>query len=391
MDKQKIWCSFPFNGIFLSGNSEIKYCCASRTILGDINKTTIEEAMSSDAAKSIRQSMIEGKWDSNCVVCKGVEDVGGKSTRIQDMYSMDPETVTVDDFTPEFLDLRWNNTCNLTCNYCIPEFSNKWASIKNEKIIGIASENESDFFDYIAKNKDKVKKIFLLGGEPLLHKQNLRLTDILPDSIYYILTNLSIKNLPTNPNVQKFLTVTKFDWGVSFDCIGKKFEYVRHGADWDLFVENLKYMQQQTVDRGSFFSVHPLYGLYSAYNLVEFYDFVYENNLFHTGGIWWQSLLHNSGGCINNMTKKMKDGAIAEIDRCVSKYPDGMGINMLLEFRKQLVIDLDRPDDPAYMDGVLKEFIDLEEKYLPNKEHSFAQLWPEVYELIKEGCTKNGS
>lgn len=391
MNQQKIHCSYPFNSLFLSGNAEIKYCCASRTILGDINKTTVEEIMASDSAKEIRQSMLDGEWHPNCRVCKDIEAVGGNSTRTQEMFVLNPETVTVDDYMPEFLDLRWNNTCNLTCNYCIPEFSNKWASIKNEKIIGISTDNESNFFDYIAKNKDSVKKVLLLGGEPLLHKQNLRLTDILPDPYYYILSNLSIKNLPTNPNVQKFLTMSHFDWGVSFDCIGKKFEYVRHGADWELFVENLKYIQQQATNVGRHFSAHPLYGLYSAYNLVEFYDFVYENNLFHTGGIWWQSLLHNSGGCINNMTKKLKEDAINEIDKCVSKYPNGMGIKMLVDFRDQLIIDLDRPEDPAYMDEVLKEFYILEKTYLTNKEHSFAELWPEVYNLIKAGTSKNGN
>lgn len=383
MDK-KVWCIYPFNGLFLSGNSEIKYCCASRTILGDANTISVEDAMNSDAAKEIRQSMLDGEWHPNCIVCKGVEEVGGNSTRTQETFTLDIDTLTINDFVPEFVDLRWNNTCNLTCNYCIPEFSNKWASIRNETVIGIDKNNETNLLEFIKKNKDTIKKVMLLGGEPLLHKQNLLLADIIPDAFYYILSNLSIKNLPNNSNVQKFLTISNFDWGVSFDCIGDKFEYVRHGANWKTFVDNVKYIQQKTQERGRLLSAHPLYGLYSAYNLIEFYDFVYDNNLFD-GGIWWQSLTNGSGGSINNMTKKMKDLAIREIEKCVDKYPTGSGINMLINLKDQLVIDLDRPDDLEYMKGVVKEFQVLETHFLTNKKHSFVDLWPEVYSLIKEG------
>ena len=390
MKDKKIWCSYPFNGLFLSGNAEIKYCCASRTILGDINSTTVEDAMNSEPAKEIRQYMLDGKWHPNCIVCKGIEDVGGDSTRTQQMFALQAEELTSDTYAPEFIDLRWNNTCNLTCNYCIPEFSNKWASIRNEKVIGIDNEHEANLFEFLSNHKNTIKKVMLLGGEPLLHKQNLRLADIIPDAFYYILSNLSLKNLSNNANVEKFLTLPHFDWGVSFDCIGDKFEYVRHGANWDTFVENLKYIQGKTIERGTLFSVHPLYGLYSAYNLVEFYDFVYENNLFH-GGIFWQSLLHNSGGCINNMTKKMKENAIYEIEKCVAKYPNGSGINMLIELKDQMVIDLHRSDDPIYMKYVLKEMTDLENVFLPNKNNSFADLWPEVYNMIKEGTSKDAT
>jgi MoaA/NifB/PqqE/SkfB family radical SAM enzyme len=375
----------PFNSLFLSGNAEIKYCCSSRTILGNANKTTVEEAMNSNSAKEIRQYMLDGEWHPNCIVCKETEEVGGRSTRSQESFILDPDSITENDFVPEFLDLRWNNTCNLTCNYCISEFSNKWASIRNETVIGINKDNETSLLEYIKKNKNTIKKVMLLGGEPLLHKQSLLLADILPDALYYMLSNLSLKNLPNNANVQKFLTVSNFDWGVSFDCIGDKFEYVRHGANWDIFVDNLKYVQQKTVERGTLFSAHPLYGLYSAYNLIEYYDFVYENNLFH-GGIWWQSLIHNSGGSINQMTKKMKDLAIREIEKCVEKYPTGLGIKKLIEIKEQLIIDLDKLDDPSHMRSILTEFDILENKYLTNKKYLFKDLWPMVYDLIEEGA-----
>lgn len=380
------FCSYPFNSLFLSGNSEYKFCCASRTILGDANSMTVEDAMNSPQAQEIRQHMLEHKWHPNCIICKEIEDVGGKSTRTQETWVGEDDKFTKESFVLEFLDLRWNNTCNLSCNYCVPEFSHHWARIKGETITKIAKENEPQLFEFIEKHKNTLKKVMLLGGEPLLHKQNIPLTDIVPDAFYYILTNLSLKNLQDNPNVQRLLSLPNCDWGVSFETVGPKFEYVRHGADWDTFVENLKFIEQQSIERGFVFSAHPLYSLYSAYDLVDYYDFIYENNLFTSGGIWWQSLLHNSGGLINNMTHQMKDAAIKEIERCQAKYPEAMGINMLDELKTHLIEDLDKPASKEYMQDVIKEFENLETQWLTNKKYKFSELWPTVYEWLKEGA-----
>jgi hypothetical protein len=388
MPNTNAFCSYPFNSLFLSGNAEYKFCCASRTILGDANSTTVEEAMNSEAAKEIRQHMLEHKWHPNCVVCKDIENIGGKSTRTQETWVGPDDTFNDESFILEFVDLRWNNTCNLSCNYCVPEFSHHWARMKNEKITRIAKENEQQLLDFIEKHKDTVKKVMLLGGEPLLHKQNLPLTDIVPNAFYYILTNLALEKLQDNPNVNRFLTLPHFDWGVSFETIGPRFEYVRHGADWDTFVQNLKFIDGKTSENGFKFSAHPLYGLYSAYNIIEYYDFVYEHNLFSNGGIWWQSLLNNSGGLINKMTYKMKDAAIKEIERCEIKYPEASGLDMLIELKNHMIEDLDKPESTDHMLEVLAEFDRLENNWLTNKTYKFNELWPQVYEWLIEGASK---
>lgn len=386
MQKTNAFCSYPFNSLFLSGNAEYKFCCASRTILGDANSITVEEAMNSDAAKEIRQYMLEHKWHPNCVICKDIEAVGGRSTRTQETWAGPDDTFTEDSFILEFVDLRWNNTCNLSCNYCIPEFSHHWARIKGEKITRVSKENEQQIIDFIEKHKDTTKKVMLLGGEPLLHKQTLAVADIIPEAFYYILTNLALPNLQDNPNVQRFLTLPNFDWGVSFETIGPKFEYVRHGANWETFVENLKFIEGKSREQDFKFSAHPLYGLYSAYNIIDYYDFVYEHDLFKSGGIWWQSLLTNSGGLINEMTHKMKEEAIKEIERCEIKYPEASGLNHLLDFKSYLIKDLDKPESPVHMEQVLTEFHRLENIWLTNKKHTFRELWPNVHEWLMEGA-----
>lgn len=383
-ENKKILCSYPFNSLFLSGNAEIKFCCASRTILGNANVDKISEAMLNEKAQEVREYMLRNEWHPNCKICKEIEEVNGRSTRTGDMYNFKEEDVRADVFKLEHIDLRWNNTCNLTCNYCVPEFSHKWAKIKGEKIVKIHKDNETDLFEFIEKHKNTVTKIMILGGEPLLHRQNLRLTDIVPDAFYYLLTNLSLENLEENEIANKFLGIKHFDWGVSFETIGPRFEYVRHGANWETFDKNLKYIQQKANEQGFRFSAHPLYFLCSAFNVVEYYDYVYENNLFN-GGVWWQSIIHNGGGALNHMTKKIKHEAIEEIERCKKKYPDAPGLSILEQLKEQMIEDLSLPDDPSYIQSVIKEYDDLENIYLTDKKYKFKELWPEVNIWLEQG------
>lgn len=383
-NNENILCAYPFNALFLSGDAELKFCCASRTILGNANQEKVSDIMNNEKAKEIREYMLRGEWHPNCIICKQIEDVGGKSTRQTSMFNFEPEEVRSDNFKLEYIDLRWNNTCNLTCNYCVPEFSHKWAKIKGQKITKIHRDNEYNLYDFIEEHKDTVTKIMILGGEPLLHKQNLKLTDIVPDAYYYLLTNLSLENIEENDIAQKFLTMKNFNWGVSFETIGPRFEYVRHGANWEVFSHNLKYLQQKANDQGFLFSAHPLYFICSAFNIVDYYDFVLENNLFN-GGVWWQTLLHNSGGVLNKLSKKIKEEAIKEIDRAIAKYPQAPGLDMLFSIQEQLIIDLDLPDDPERMRGVLSEYHQLETEYLTDKKYKFTELWPNVYEWLQQG------
>ena len=76
------------------------------------------------------------------------------------------------------VDVRWSNTCNLACNYCYEYFSSQWASIKGIKVNAIKKDNEDTLLMFIEKNKDTVINVNMLGGEPLLQKQNSPLIEI---------------------------------------------------------------------------------------------------------------------------------------------------------------------------------------------------------------------
>ena len=108
----------------------------------------------------------------------------------------------------------------------------------------------------------------LVGGEPMLMKQNHVLFQTLPDNCQIsIITNLSydlerlqcINDLLKRPR-------DKIIWNVSMENTGEQFEYVRNGGNWQQVEKNFKFLMKHwptTV------SINMVYSLFSALNLYQ--------------------------------------------------------------------------------------------------------------------------
>ena len=58
------------------------------------------------------------------------------------------------------------------------------------------------------------------------------------NAIVTLITNLSV-NLDKNKIFQKLSKRNRVGWSMSFDNVGDRLEYVRHGASWNQIQENL--------------------------------------------------------------------------------------------------------------------------------------------------------
>jgi len=372
------FCSLPFTEIFLGPDGHIKTCCSAAESLGSLHENTIDEILNSRKAISIRQHIIEGKWHESCRQCKRQESQNARSERVSDLKKFQNKNGSIDSsfFKLERLDLRWSNTCNLSCTYCYEYFSSKWATLKGLKINTIKDENENSLFLMIENNIDSIENILMLGGEPLLQKQNLRLVNtITDDRSFYILSNLAVP-LDTNTTAQILLNDRTSAWGVSFETVGLRYEYVRRGASWELFVKNINYVQEKTNGR---LDAHSLYSIYSAFNLVEFYEFIYEKNIKTVLWNLLESTGENSNASVFKLSPKLKQRAIEEIERCEQLFPNAPGIDSLLEFKKNLKLHTVTTNNTF-----VKEIDVLENKYLKDDTLKFSKLWSNEWELLNQ-------
>lgn len=216
-----------------------------------------------------RKTMLAGLWPGNgCEHCRDVELAGGTSDRqfqntIPDVYpsilDTDSSLVSVE---PSILEVFFQNTCNLKCAYCSEKYS---SSIEQEnkkfgriEILGERGKlpiNRYDefidlFWQWMSVNSTTLKRMNILGGEPLIQSDFEKLLEFFEDNPnpnleLSITTNLIIKQkrlIDCADKLNRLLTdkkIKRVDILCSVDGWGKQQEYSRAGFDCAVFEENI--------------------------------------------------------------------------------------------------------------------------------------------------------
>jgi radical SAM protein with 4Fe4S-binding SPASM domain len=376
------YCAAPWRGLHINVRGDVKTCCAGNpNMLGNLNRQNIEEILNSNTLKEIRHSLKQGiphpKYCENCMHRESRANESERAWHNQVNENFDISQAGLEYQYPTLVDVRWNNTCNLSCNYCGPNDSSKWASIKKMPSNNNTRHHYIDVCNFIEKHYDKIKEIALVGGEPLLLPENNRLLEVIPpDCIVTIITNLS-NPLENNQIFKKLSQRSRVGWSISFDNIGEQFEYVRYGADWNLMLHNLDLVQSLMNNNGHWGGIHAVYNLYNATNLCKIKTFAQDRGLV----IKWQNL-----------------GGPTELD----PRTHGKEIAMLAAQEIQLLYNTFETthQEQAFFDSAfatytkkyqsdqvqldkLKIFVDnIENNYHPDTAGKFAKLWPEFGELL---------
>ena len=376
---KETFCSLPFTEIFLGPDGMVKTCCSASEALGNLNEDKIENILQSQEALRIRQNIINGQWDPACVQCQRQESQNVRSERSNnlDEFVEEHENFSAVYFKPKKLDLRWSNTCNLSCVYCYEYFSSKWSNIKGITVNTLKDENENDFLLYIEKNAITINNIMLLGGEPLLQKQNSALLDMLSKARVYILTNLAVP-LKNNPLASKLISSNNTAYGVSFETVGNRYEYVRHGAEWSVFDSNLDYLTEKIEDFA--IDAHSLYSIYSAFNLVEFYEYILKKNVFRI--VYWnllESSGENSSASVLLLNESLRSKAVAEIEKCENVFPNAPGIESLSIIKNSLINQSNNKNNNL---ALCQEILSVEKLLNKQPGKQFQDVWPGIYKEL---------
>lgn len=223
-----------------------------------------------------RQQMLEGKWPGKgCEYCQTIEDAGGISDRLLFNGDSTIENIPKELFTnnkeikvtPTLIEISLGNLCNMSCVYCGPAYSSTWeaemkkypdASLRWDE--NLLSQEQyklavDRFFIWLDKNIHHLKDIHILGGEPTLQPEFLRLLDFFEQNqdrinldSFLLITNLKVskEKLKFIANRLDKLINLKFIKSVwiypSIDCWGPEQEYIRTGLDIKSFEENFAYL-----------------------------------------------------------------------------------------------------------------------------------------------------
>ena len=227
-----------------------------------------------------RELMLEGKWpQGGCQYCEKIEAAGGMSDRqfqLSDSRNMDHiptelwDNPTETSVVPTILEIYFNNTCNMSCVYCGPHFSSKWAD-ENRRFGEFKQGNVhfgfqprvnanyermlADFWRYLETNNNykKIRYYQVLGGEPFYQAEFDTSIEFWeqhhnPDLSINVISNLKVspdrfrryidrfESMYNNGHLKRLLMTG------SLDAWGPQEEYVRYGLDLAEWEENFTYL-----------------------------------------------------------------------------------------------------------------------------------------------------
>ena len=176
-----IYCVAPWNGVTVREDGHVRTCCAGNTSLGNLNNSTIDQIINSDTLSNIRQDMLSGSPNlKNCASCVKSESQSGLAS-LRQHYNKFYSVGNDQEFKLKNIDIRWNNACNLGCMYCNKTFSSVWEDRLGMKRSTVIKNYQDDLLVWILDHAAELEEIMLVGGEPMLMKQNYALLNRLPD------------------------------------------------------------------------------------------------------------------------------------------------------------------------------------------------------------------
>jgi len=271
--KTETACQLKWNWstLYLTG---AKTASCHRTGWGNLTEENFDQFHNTEKKQQERQLMLQGQWPVNsCQYCREIEESGDFSDRMLHLtipnmappeLDIDPSAVKV---SPTILEVFFNNTCNLSCLYCIPELSSRinQENIKfgNFKVGGVNLTAESTsnsypalldkFWTWMNKNSSTLRRFNVLGGEPFYQEEFFKLLDYFektphPNLEFGIVTNLMISENKLASIVDKFKSLLaknhlkRIDITCSIDCWGVEQEYVRFGLNIAQWEKNFEFL-----------------------------------------------------------------------------------------------------------------------------------------------------
>ena len=229
--ENKAICILPWVHEYKQITGSIAPCCQGDKLRGN------------ETIAGIRKSMLNGIKPRACSKCYKTEKESNWSYRIHETNNWLNKFGEPDVNNPQlqYIDIRYDPTCNMKCKTCGPTDSTLWQKEKNIKIT-VNEKNKN----YIHKvNKNILKKVYLAGGEPTYIKDYLiflnELLNVNPTCEVIINTNL--KKLPNTWKeiITKFKNLTIVCSCDATELLGT---YVRYPLEWNEFEENVKFVSE---------------------------------------------------------------------------------------------------------------------------------------------------
>ena len=374
---QKQYCAAPWRGLHINPRGDVKTCCAGDpNMLGNLNDSDITQIMRSEALAYIRSHISQGELHPQyCKNCIEQERYGASERLWHNTVNPDFDPVSPGPYMPSIIDVRWNTTCNLSCNYCGPKCSSRWAGLMQIRHQSGTRAYYDQVCEFIAQHRDHIREVALVGGEPLLLAENSSLLSVLPpEAIVTVITNMSV-DFDRNRVVEKLAQHRRVGWSMSFDNVDQRFEYVRYGGTWSLLDQNVQRIADLRRTNNHYGGIHAVYNIYNCTRLCELRAYADSVDF----EITWQTLFQPDTLNPAMHAPWVRDLARAEIERYQTRFRQ---TTKDVDFFSKVLEEF-RTIDPDWetIAARFREHTHLMEHKYHVDSPSFAKLWPELSDI----------
>ena len=257
----KTVCSAFWKHVNIRSGDNIYPCCRYKTPVAKFNGN-LEEVLHSPVFEKLRQDSLNGVPNPNCQKCYDSTD---PKLSVQEFFN---KKYTRESVQLEFLEIGFDNICNLTCDGCSGEFSSAWADIENpvkEKKINVHSTSNIEHIP------NTIRKLLFLGGEPLMtnrHKSFLK--KVMHKSLVRVVYNTNGTFLLDDETIVLLKEFAHVKFILSIDGYGELNNRVRGGSQWG---DILKFIDQIKM-LGHELEVHSVVHANNYFGIIELGQFI---------------------------------------------------------------------------------------------------------------------
>ena len=408
--ESKTFCIYPWIHQYVGPPGDVKPCCTytQDMQLGSLKENTLKEIWNNEETKKIRLQMLNGENPPGCNICTSRTHLGNTfrdsanlfffDQKNYDLVNSTKEDGTVDEHKLQYIDVRWNNLCNLKCRTCGPRFSSSWLddhaklhdlSDEHRETFVFSGKTEEQALEEIIPHLPYVKSIYFAGGEPLMQEDHYK---VLLELIRLGHTGSKYKPLIINYNSNfTQLKLGKYNildlWpkfkeiqlNASIDGSHKKAEYWRKGSHWDVIVNNRIKLKEKCPKVT--FHINYTVSWVTIFNMFELHKEWVEKDYLDINHLNVNLLEGPKFYCLKNIPhwKKLKiDAALTEHQKwLVDKQANMHTIREFIKIRKFMYSTDTNTNDFIFSPDFIKETQKLDQI----RKENFWDIYPEHLDM----------
>ncbi len=244
-------CHAPFVSLFLDQHGGVRACCQNAHYpLGYVTERPLSEIWRGVRAHRLRRALEGHDFGFGCEFCAWQVDDGHPERAYARWYDDLPVHGPEPDW-PQMLELSLSNTCNLQCVMCNGDWSSSIRAHREHRP-PLEPVYDDAFFEDLRAFVPHLRRVNLLGGEPFLASETLRVIDLLIEADSNAKVSVTTNGTQWSPRVERMLDRLPIDVTVSVDGATREtYQSVRKGADWDELQANLDRFQARAAANGT--------------------------------------------------------------------------------------------------------------------------------------------